>query len=104
MNPYLVLGLSANADDRDIRRAYLEAIRESPPDSDPKRFQSVSQAYEQIKDQSSRHRYILFNRESPADGPLDALVRYAGCRRQFEPLPFDAMKELLRAQAMPGGK
>src|SRR5271165_6471998 len=104
MNPYLVLGVPANADDQSIRQAYLKAVKESPPDSDPKRFQEVSRAYEQIKDHRNRHRHILFNSDSPADSPLDALVRYARHRRHFDPLPFDAMKELLAAVARPGGK
>jgi curved DNA-binding protein CbpA len=99
MNPYLVLGLPAEADDQTIRRAYLQAIKESPPDADPKRFQAVSQAYEKIKDQTSRHRHILFNSQSPADSPLDALARYAHYHRQFEPLGFEAMKKLLTAAA-----
>jgi curved DNA-binding protein CbpA len=99
MNPYLVLGLTVEADDQAIRQAYLRAIKEAPPDSDPKRFQAVSQAYEKIKDQASRHRHILFNRECPADGPLDALARYGAHRRQFDPLAFEAMKKFLTAAA-----
>src|SRR6266581_2265747 len=104
MNPYLVLDVPANADDQTIRAAYLQAIKDSPPDAAPQRFQAVSQAYRQIQDQASRNRHILFNRDCPADSPLDALVRYARFQRHFEPLPFDAMKELLVAAAQAGGK
>ena len=97
MNPYLVLGVPVEADDQVIRQAYLQAIKESPPDSDPKRFQAVSQAYQKIKDQPSRHQHYLFNQDCPADSPLDALARHAGQRRDFEPLDFAAMKEYLTA-------
>jgi curved DNA-binding protein CbpA len=103
MNPYLVLAVPPEADDQTIRQAYLKAVKESPPEADPKRFQAVSQAYEKIKDQESRHRHILFNSECPASSPLDALARYAAHRR-LEPLPFDAMKEFLRSVAGSGGK
>jgi len=103
MNPYLVLGVSAGANDQTIRQAYLNAIRESPPEADPKRFQAVSQAYEKIKDQASRHRHELFNRDCPASSPLDALARYAS-HRLPEPLPYEAMKEFLRAASRSGGK
>jgi curved DNA-binding protein CbpA len=103
MNPYLVLGVPSEANDQTIRQAYLNAIKESPPEVDPKRFQAVSQAYEKIKDQESRHRHILFNRDCPASSPLDALARYASQRR-LEPLPFDTMKEFLRSVARSGRK
>jgi DnaJ-class molecular chaperone len=104
MNPYLVLNVPADADDQTIRLAYLNALKASPPEADPQRFQAISQAYEKIKDQPSRHRLVLFNREMPADGVLDALVRYASHRRHFEPLPFDALQKLLTAVTQSGGK
>lgn len=104
MNPYLVLGVPSEANDQTIRQAYLNAIKESPPETNPKRFQAVSQAYEKIKDQESRHRHILFNRDCPASSPLDVLARYASHRRRLDPLPFDAMKEFLRSVARIGGK
>ena len=97
MNPYLVLGLAPDADDRTIRRAYLEAIKLSPPDHDPKRFQAVSAAYEKIKDEPSRHRYTLFDRTAPGDSPLDVFFRWAQLCRQFQPLPLGAMQEFLRS-------
>ena len=96
MNPYLVLGLPANAEDASIRRAYLEAVKLAPPEHEPKRFQAVSAAYDQIKDEASRHRYVLFNQTPPGDSPLDALVRYGRLCPQKTPLPFEAMKEFLR--------
>lgn len=104
MNPYLVLDVPLEAEDQTIRQAYLKALKDSPPEADPKRFQAVSQAYEKIKDQPSRHRYMLFDRDCPGHSPLDALVQYASHRRQFDPLPFEAMKEFLVAAAKPGGK
>ena len=71
MNPHLVLGVPPDANDAAIRQAYLNAVKESPPEADPKRFQAVSQAYEKIKDQQSRHRHLLFNHDCPANSPLD---------------------------------
>jgi curved DNA-binding protein CbpA len=103
MNPYIVLDVPQEADDQIIRQAYLKAVKESPPDADPKRFQAVSQAYEKIKDQPSRHRHILFNQDCPATSPLDVLARYASHRRP-QPLPFDAMKEFLQSAAKRSAK
>jgi curved DNA-binding protein CbpA len=99
MNPYLILNVPLDANDQIIRRAYLDAIKLAPPDHDPKRFQAVSAAYEQIKDEPSRHHYTLFNRTAPGDSPLDAFVCYLRLRPQRQPLPFDVMKEFLRTCA-----
>jgi len=97
MNPYLVLGVPREADDATIRRAYLEAIKLAPPDRDPLRFQALNVAYEQIKDETSRHRYTLFNCVPPGDSPLDAFVAYVRLRPQKPPLPAEVMKEFLRS-------
>jgi curved DNA-binding protein CbpA len=97
MNPYLVLNVPVDANDARIRRAYLEAIKQATPDKDPKRFQAFTEAYNKIKDESSRLRHALFNRNTGGDSPVDVLVRYAQTQNQSQPLPFEAMKEFLRA-------
>ncbi len=97
MNPYLILGVPQSADDPQIRRAYLEAIKQATPDSNPQRFQEVSQAYERIKDEPSRLRFYLFDKTPAGDSPLDAFVRYLRAQSHLKPLPFDAMKEFLRS-------
>ena len=96
MNPYVVLGLLPDATDEQIRRAYLEAVKEATPDTHPQRFQEVSGAYEAIKDEASRLRYYLFDRQCPGDSPLDAFLRFGRARHQLKPLPFESMKELIR--------
>jgi DnaJ-class molecular chaperone len=96
MNPYLVLGVSLQADDHTIRQAYLAAIKESPPDTHAARFQAVHQAYEQIKDETSRQKYYLFNQECPGASPLDAFLQNARLKARPCPLPLDFMKTYLR--------
>jgi curved DNA-binding protein CbpA len=99
MNPYLVLGVPRHSDDPGIRRAYLDAIKAATPESDPARFQAVVAAYDRIKDETSRHRYELFNRECPGDSPVDAVLRHLRVAPRPAPLPFEAMKEFLRSCA-----
>jgi curved DNA-binding protein CbpA len=48
IDPYRVLGVDLTAGDEAIRAAYLAAIRESPPERDRERFESVRTAYEAI--------------------------------------------------------
>jgi curved DNA-binding protein CbpA len=97
MNPYFVLGVPLEADDQTIRRAYLEAVKLAPPDLEPKRFQAINAAYEQIKDETRRNKYALFNKNTPGDSPLDVFVRHTQLSGSVSPLPFEVMKQLLRS-------
>jgi curved DNA-binding protein CbpA len=97
MNPYLVLGVPLDADDARIRRAYLDAVKACPPETHPEQFKEVAAAYEKIEDELARHRYELFDKESPGDTPLEVFLRHSRRTAQATPLNFDAMKEFLRA-------
>ena len=97
MNPHLVLGVPRDADDARIRRAYLDAVKEATPETHPARFKEIAAAYEKIKDETSRHRYELFNTECPGESPLDVFLRPARLATRPAPLSFEAMKELLRS-------
>lgn len=59
--PYQILGVSEHADDAEIKQAYLNSVKENPPDRDQERFQQIQQAYESIKDSDSRINYELFH-------------------------------------------
>lgn len=53
-SPYQTLGVSAQASDTEIKQAYLQRIKEYPPERDPQRFGEIQQAYELIKDSERR--------------------------------------------------
>jgi curved DNA-binding protein CbpA len=97
MNPYLILGVPANADDQAIRRAYLEGIRQATPEKDPQRFKELTAAYDRIKDEESRYQYELFDMESPGGSPMEVFLKYARLCATPAPLPFEAFKEYLRS-------
>ena len=98
MNPYLILRVSPNASDAEIRRAYLEGIRKFPPERQPERFQAISHAYGQIRDETSRLQYRLFDRSSsPAATPAEAFVEFCAASPVEKPLDFEAMKAFLRS-------
>lgn len=48
-NDYEILGLSAEADEKDIKRAYFKLVRQYTPEKDPERFQEIREAYENLK-------------------------------------------------------
>ncbi|WP_305908014.1 DnaJ domain-containing protein [Methylomarinum sp. Ch1-1] len=72
--PYQILAVSADADDAQIKQAYLHQVKNYPPDRDPENFRRIKQAYEAIKDHHSRLRYELF---SLPEADFDALLDQA---------------------------
>ncbi len=62
---YSVLGLSRDANQQDIKRAYRQLAREYHPDVNPdasteEKFKEVTQAYEVLSDPEKKQRYDLF--------------------------------------------
>lgn len=94
-SPYQTLGVSEQATDADIKQAYLQRVKDSPPDRDQQRFQRIQQAYEAIKDSDSRLRYGLFQwPEADFDALLEQAFRQTG---SFQPLSADEFCRLLKA-------
>jgi curved DNA-binding protein CbpA len=99
MNPYDILGTQPDADDESIRNAYLEAVKRFPPDHSPENFSAVNEAYQAIKDEDSRLRYLLFNTRCTATSPMEAVRQhFAWCRRRV-PLDHKTLLKTLRKYA-----
>ena len=97
MNPFLILHVLPSAGDVEIRSAYLRAIRQFPPETEPERFQAISHAYEQIRDEKSRLKYLLFDRAPSGTTPLEVLAKFCAAAPMEKPLDFEAMKAFLRS-------
>ncbi|MFK3651516.1 J domain-containing protein [Lysobacter enzymogenes] len=54
MNPFAALGLSADADQAQIKRAYAKLLRTNRPDDDPAGFQRLNEAYQQCLEWARR--------------------------------------------------
>ncbi len=82
--PYLVLGLSPSATQKEIRQRYLEQIRAHPPSRDAKRFQQISAAYEAVKDERTRISTAILGmaRYRDFELALDALAQARPIQRQ----------------------
>lgn len=61
LDPYQLIGVDANSDDQDIRKAYLQKLRQYPPAQNQHKFQQIRQAYDLIKDEESRISARLFH-------------------------------------------
>ena len=58
--PYEVLDVAVDVSDDDIKQAYLQQVKNNPPDRDQEKFQLIHDAYTAIKDHKSRISYDLF--------------------------------------------
>lgn len=94
-SPYQLLGVAEQSTDAEIKQAYLQRIKDNPPDRDQKRFQQIQQAYETIKDGDSRLQFALFHLpEADFDDLLDSAF---GQTSDFQPLSADDFCKLLNA-------
>jgi hypothetical protein len=87
------LGVAANATDAELRAAYVEKVRQHPPDRDPDVFERIRDAYDRLRDPRVRAKRVLAAPQP--DGPLTDLLEGADlARRRFVgPQPW---LELLR--------
>ncbi len=76
---YLVLGLSPDASDRQVRDRYLELVKMCTPESDPDGFRRINDAYEAIKTQRLRIAGHLFGGPRSIDD-RESLRLMAGAR------------------------
>ncbi|HIG64364.1 MAG TPA: molecular chaperone DnaJ [Methyloprofundus sp.] len=58
--PYEILGVETDARDDEIKQAYLQQVKNNPPDRNQQQFQIIHGAYSSIKDHKSRVSYDLF--------------------------------------------
>lgn len=66
-----VLGVAPDADEAEVRRAYLRLIKEHPPDEDPVQFERIRDANEFMSD-PYRKLNRIFNVNPVA--PLEAVI------------------------------
>ena len=100
-NPFDLLGVTETADDDAIKKAYLQRVREHPPERDPDRFQAIRAAYEAVKTRRDRLRYRLFHQETPDLAELvAAALQPKGSHRR----PSEAQLRQLLSHRLTGQK
>ena len=72
-NPQTIIGVTPDATPEEIRAAYLNKIKEYPPETFPAEFERVRDAYAILSDARYRSRLMLqsINPEAPLETLLD---------------------------------
>jgi DnaJ-class molecular chaperone len=91
-NPYEVLGLEPGSSDAEIRRRYLELVRQYPPDREPERFAAIRKAYDQLRDPMVRMESRLFDLEVYES--LDAIIAEVRGRLRTARIPTQTLLSL----------
>lgn len=58
--PYEILDVNTEATDIEIKQAYLQKVKDCPPDHNTAQFHNIRDAYESINDHKSRLAHALF--------------------------------------------
>jgi curved DNA-binding protein CbpA len=92
VDPHSILGISKDSGEEEIRRAYLEKIRQYPPDRSPEEFERIRDAYAVLNNPLHRMRAQLFSVDP--DQSLVALLDNLEAKRDFTgPGPWLAAME-----------
>jgi len=92
-DPWEVLGVAADCDDETIRRRYLELVRQFPPEQHPERFAAIRQAYESLRDLTTRLRYRLF--EAGKKDNVEAIIEELACRNTRRRVSLETLLSIL---------
>lgn len=94
--PYQLLNVTEEANDTEIKQAYLQQVKDNPPDRNKLQFQLIHDAYTAIKDDKSRLRYELFSFPvADFDEVIDQVLNTEHCTS----LSFKQFNALLQASA-----
>jgi DnaJ-domain-containing protein 1 len=80
-DPRKTLGVSVDADEEEIRVAYLKKIKEYPPDRLPVEFERIRDAYQTLRDPRIRMRIML--QSADPEAPLASLLDGHMAERRF---------------------
>jgi curved DNA-binding protein CbpA len=91
-DPYELLGVAPDADEAEIRRRYLELVREFSPERAPERFAAIRAAYDEVRDPLKRLKAELFSVGS--HDSIDAFLTDLRARLRDARIPMETLLKL----------
>ncbi|HKR75528.1 MAG TPA: J domain-containing protein [Rhodanobacter sp.] len=90
MSPFEQLGLPADADERMVKRAYAQRLRDTRPDADPEGFQRLHEIYQAALTQCRRGMVVTGIQRKPERKPVASAddVSFATANAQQETAAF----------------
>ena len=85
-DPWAVLGVDVNAGDEEVRAAYIEKVRQHPPDRDQERFEQIRDAYGLLRDPRRRAEQMILSVDP--EQALPSLLDDRSSRRYVGPDPW----------------
>lgn len=80
------------ADESEIRRRYLELVRQHSPEREPERFAEIRNAYEQLRDPVKRMERQLF--EVDDQDSLDVVLRDVRSQLRNKRIPTQTLLDM----------
>lgn len=99
--PFDILGVTENASDEAIKKAYLQKVRQYPPERSPEQFQRIRGAFEAIQNLQQRLKYQLFHHETPSlNALLERGLRTGEPQRPTEDMLTQALRQCLNRKPL----
>lgn len=100
--PFDILGVAENASDEAIKKAYLQKVRQYPPERSPEQFQRIRGAFEAIQNLQQRLKYQLFHHEAPSlNVLLERGLRTGKPQRPTKEILTQALSQCLNRKTLP---
>ena len=97
MLAYILLNVTPESSDREIKDAYMTQSELYSPDRHPEQFKKIREAYEKIKTQSDRDYYDIFHKDDLSQKDLVGILLSSKNDTQMEFKHFtDYFKELIQ--------
>jgi curved DNA-binding protein CbpA len=85
-DPWQILGVPPEANDEQVRQAYLAQVKAFPPDRCGDEFQRIRWAYDELKDTYRRTKHLILGADPQQ--PLCALLEKSAPLKQVGPQPW----------------
>ena len=96
MNAFLILDVTPDSTDEQVRAAYTRLLRKYPPEHFAEEFQMIQESASKLRTARDRWRMWFEPDMQEAQTPLEILRNFQKLPERMRPPGFEAFKSLLR--------